>query len=343
MYGDLGAASVTKYFDNDLIHCLAEGRATETSRSLLNTTRTRSDVFGAKEPLYRSKDNNQELGECFISQPLSLIRSFDQSSTPIGASLVTIPSALTFLSEHKTKGQCYSAYHRQNGEILLGTQIGTQLLRRSSKRPINYNKTDTSVAKVIEKNQTIYILHTEEKTDKIEMCLSCDMTNKHKLFQFERTSDSITSMAVSDKYVAVINPDTNQIILFDLLTRQSQILDLNFVALDLQFLPDGHLLAVGGDTLFKLRIDNGDLTLIWACEETFGSSSLCTDCNGLIYVDTLNNLKKLYIVSPEGELLQTLTHDKLPKETTGAPSIQNGVLAIPGWDDDKLFLFKLEL
>jgi len=43
-----------------------------------------------------------------------------------------------------------------------------------------------------------------------------------------------------------------------------------------------------------------------------------------------------------GELLQTLTHDKLPTNTAGAPSIQDGVLAIPGWGDNNLCLFKLE-
>ncbi|KAF6021662.1 hypothetical protein EB796_020022 [Bugula neritina] len=288
------------------------------------------------------KLNGIELGECFLSQPLSLIRSSDQSSTLIGASLVTIPSALTFLSEHKTNGQCYSAYHRQNGEILLGTEIGTRLLGRISKRPINYNKTDTSVAKVIEKNQTIYILQIEETTDKVEMCLSCDMANKHKLFQFERTSDSITSMAVSDKFVAVINPDTNQIILFDLITKQTEHFSLSFAVYDLQFLPDGNLLTVSGDTLFKFSIDNGNLTPIWACEEMVDSSGLCTDSNGLIYVTTCNSFKAMYIVSPEGELLQTLTHDKLPTNTAGVPSIQDGVLAIPGWDDNNLCLFKLE-
>jgi len=173
-------------------------------------------------------------------------------------------------------------------------------LRRSSKRLINYNKTATSVANVIEKNQTIYILSTEEKTDKVEMCLSSNMASKHKLFQFERTSDSITSMAVSDKYVAAINPDTNQLILFDLITKQTDHFSFSFAVYDLQFLPDGNLLTVSEDTLFKFRIDNGNLTPIWACEEMVKSSGLCTDSNGLIYVTTYDSLKTMYIVSPEG-------------------------------------------
>jgi len=40
-----------------------------------------------------------------------------------------------------------------------------------------------------------------------------------------------------------------------------------------------------------------------------------------------------------GELLQTLSHDKLPP--AGVSSIRDGTMAVPGWDDNKLCLFKI--
>jgi len=42
-----------------------------------------------------------------------------------------------------------------------------------------------------------------------------------------------------------------------------------------------------------------------------------------------------------GELLQTLSHDKLPSDYTGVPSIRDGVIAVPGWSDNKLCLFRI--
>jgi len=42
-----------------------------------------------------------------------------------------------------------------------------------------------------------------------------------------------------------------------------------------------------------------------------------------------------------GELLQTLFHDKLPPCFAGVPSIRDGVMAVPGWDDNKLCLFRI--
>jgi len=42
-----------------------------------------------------------------------------------------------------------------------------------------------------------------------------------------------------------------------------------------------------------------------------------------------------------GELLQTISHDELPSLFIGVPSIRDGVIALPGWKDDMLRLFRL--
>jgi len=41
-----------------------------------------------------------------------------------------------------------------------------------------------------------------------------------------------------------------------------------------------------------------------------------------------------------GELLQTISHDKLPSEYIGVPSIRDGVIAVPGWRDN-MCLFRI--
>jgi len=42
-----------------------------------------------------------------------------------------------------------------------------------------------------------------------------------------------------------------------------------------------------------------------------------------------------------GELLQTLSHDRLPSEFAGIPSVKDGVVAVPGWKKNKLCLFRV--
>jgi len=44
-----------------------------------------------------------------------------------------------------------------------------------------------------------------------------------------------------------------------------------------------------------------------------------------------------------GALLKTLTHDKLPYLFAGIPSIKDGILAVPGWNHNKLYLFKIKI
>jgi len=54
-----------------------------------------------------------------------------------------------------------------------------------------------------------------------------------------------------------------------------------------------------------------------------------------------NFLSAKQVFSFTGELLQTLSHDKLPSVSARVPSIRDGVIAIPGWRDNKLCLFRI--
>jgi len=42
-----------------------------------------------------------------------------------------------------------------------------------------------------------------------------------------------------------------------------------------------------------------------------------------------------------GQLICKLGNGKLPETAVGVPSFRDGVIAVPGWDDGKLHLFKV--
>jgi len=42
-----------------------------------------------------------------------------------------------------------------------------------------------------------------------------------------------------------------------------------------------------------------------------------------------------------GQPICKLGNDKLPETAVGVPSFRDGVIAVPGWDDGKLHLFKV--
>ncbi|KAF6033440.1 hypothetical protein EB796_008252 [Bugula neritina] len=263
------------------------------------------------------------------------------TSRLLNVSLVTLPCSLTFISKHETNGQCVAAHHRQDGDILIGTDNGIQLLSRDGNELSEYSTSVKKVTGVIETPQNVFILHREGDISKVEMCLAGDITKRQQLFQFDRTSNTGAVMAVSDRYVAVNHPDTRQLIIYDFITKQTETIHPDVPLLGLHFLPDGHLLGVGGGKLMKYKVENGKLTTVWTCDGVTDGYSVCTDANGLIYVSG-QSLKSLYIISLSGVLLKTLTHDKLPSLFAGVPSIRDGILAVPGWGDKKVYLFKIE-
>jgi len=63
------------------------------------------------------------------------------TSRLLNVSLVTVPSSLTFISEHETDGWCLAAHHRQDGDMLIGTSNGIQLLNRDGNE-LGSNRSD---------------------------------------------------------------------------------------------------------------------------------------------------------------------------------------------------------
>jgi len=218
------------------------------------------------------------------------------TSTLLNVDLVTVPSSLTFISEHETDGWCYSANHRQDGDVLIGTTNGIQLLSGDGNELTEYSTSEKYVTAVVETLQNVFILHRESDISKVEMCFAGDITKRQQLFQFDRTSLGVTVMAVSDRYVVVNNPDTRQLILYDFITKQTETIHPDVYSFGLHFLPDGHLLGAGGNKLIKYKIENGKLSTVWTCDDVTDGYSVCTDSNGLIYVSG-KSLKSLYIIS----------------------------------------------
>jgi len=207
-----------------------------------------------------------------------------------------VPSSLTLLSEYNTTGFCYSATHRENGEIIIGTQQGTQSLKRNGRKLIQLKTHDKLVTGVVRESQNIYILHTEENTDKVEICLANSLKQRKQLFRISRKGDRAATLAVSKKYVVANNPDTNQLIVYNPVSKCKRVLNFGEVIESLNFLPDGHLLAVGEDKITKYRIGNRTLDAVWACNDVIGSCSVCSDENGLLYVLS-EKVKTLYVIS----------------------------------------------
>jgi len=211
---------------------------------------------------------------------------------------VTVPYSLTFISEHKTTSQCMSACYKQNGDLLVGADGGLYVLRRGESK-LSLCRTDIkSVTSVVEHHHNVFILHAVNNTDIVETCMADDITKRKELFQFHRTNNTAAVMAVSDRYVVVTNPDTNQLIIYDFTSQQTQRTNWLY-STGLQFLPDGCLFEVAGGKLKKYKIENRQLVELWTCDDLKGGYSLCTDSNGFIYV-SIRSLKKIYVVSSQG-------------------------------------------
>ncbi|KAF6021396.1 hypothetical protein EB796_020296 [Bugula neritina] len=223
----------------------------------------------------------------------------DESVTSLlGLSLVTVPSSLTFISEHETTSQCMATCYKQNGDLLVGTSDGLDVLHRGGDK-LSVCSLDVKLAtSLVEHHQNVFILHRARDTCIAEMCSAGDITKRKELFQFPRTSNIVAVMAVSDRYVVVRNPDTNQLIIYDFTSQQTEkISSINL--LGLQFGPDSNLLGVLDDKLQKYRIDNGKLFELWTCDDIEDGYSLCTDSDGLIYIAARLS-KKIFVVSSQG-------------------------------------------
>ena len=219
--------------------------------------------------------------------------------------VVNTPTSLTFISEHPTYAGCCSADYKEDGDLLLGCHDGVRLLRREDMQMIRYNTNVRGVTSAVEHHRDVFILHKDGKTDAVDMCLP-GVTQRNKLFELQLTGNMVSFLAVSERYVVATNPDKDQLLLYDFLTKQTTTLTPGLAPWNVHFLLDGDLLVLSSSqpqTLTRFRIENNQLTKVWTCDDLNFGFHVCTDSDSLIYVSTFNKEKTLYIISPSGGIL----------------------------------------
>ena len=218
----------------------------------------------------------------------------------VGAGAIHFPTSLTRIASTDKLGEfCYSAYHRADGNILLGCGDGVKLFNKETMSVTTYDTVFKQVTSVVEYRNNIYVLHRVGDIDKVEMCLP-DMKSSYKLFEFKRDSAPAASMTVSDKYIVVCNPDNGWwLIIYDIISKEKKYRQPD-VRAHPYFLPDGQLLVIMADRIAKYRPSDEELTIIH--EGLKKVQHICTDEDGLIYVSTRENQRVLYIISPDGKL-----------------------------------------
>lgn len=218
--------------------------------------------------------------------------------------LLPLPTALTLASTHQTDQACYSASYRKDGHLLLGLNNGVgRLLPDGTVKRLIDDAPGTCVP-VATSQRVNYLISYNGSRYVVETCLS-DWTQRDKLFDFVDTSNLLSFIAVSDRYVAVTKAGSRPLLLYDFTTTMTRVIRTNSPLWVVHFLPDGHLLATvrnQGDVNFltKYQISGGKLILVWTCKNLLYGRGISTDSNGLIYVCSWKN-RKLYIVSPDGE------------------------------------------
>lgn len=204
-----------------------------------------------------------------------------------------------FKSEHGPNVSCYSACHRKNGDLLLGYADGISLFEQA-------NQTVTSIKTIcnvfaVEHGRNIFMVHQVDQMRNVYVCLSDDSTNKQKLIGFPQPAKQPSHIAVSERCVAVTN-NTGMIVLYEFATKKSTNLYPQDASQALHFLPNEDLLSTNTDKsrLTRYRLENRQMSKVWACEGLTGCYGVCSDSNGLIYVCSRRN-RAVYIISPDGK------------------------------------------
>ena len=221
---------------------------------------------------------------------------------------VSVPTSVTFESLYETDSVCLTAVYDHNGDILMGTTDGIELLSRETMDTTSLFDEDSSwVESVVKHDDNIYMLKASEEKSAVEAHVyESGKCVKELLFELpgmDADSDFGT-ITVSKDYVATALSNTKVLYLYDLESKQTTTLS-PFPSVTIHFALDGCLLAVNEDVtgLIKYKIENGKLIQMWETDNHFEYiNAVCTDSYGLIYAFTapLFNLPDLDVFSPQG-------------------------------------------
>ena len=237
--------------------------------------------------------------------------------------IIELPRYLVFVSKHSTGSNCCSVSHSMDGDIWLSTYSELKILNQN-KTLTTYDGNLGFLSVCV--NYQIFTIREEKTTAYVEMYFP-GVFIKERLFQFQKNSNLVPFIAVSDSYIAVTNPSSCHLYLYNLFAKKKMKFKLEPALWAIHFLSNGDLLATAGEDelgscrtpkvdnsdsniLIKYRIKDGNLSKVWICQDLPYACGVCTDSDGLIYVSAFRN-KKIYVVSPSGQFLNSSSAESL--------------------------------
>ena len=196
-------------------------------------------------------------------------------------SLYIVPQSLELDSSYETGGECYCAFFNKNGNLLIGCHDGVRLYTD------NYHKADktlranhvTSIASVNDEPSYLFMAHRDEER-KIEKT-SSNLSIREEVFKYGFPGRDCAHLTSSSKFIVTHNSDS--VVAFSLATKRLTIEELDFHVAALRFDSDENLLVTSFDKLHKYSIgDDGNLSLIWICDNIVGASGIAFSKHGYI-------------------------------------------------------------
>lgn len=210
---------------------------------------------------------------------------------------MSAPSALIHLYSLEVGSGCYSASHTEDGSVLIGTHEGVKSLNRQNKSLSNTTSPSTTVTDLTARRKNFYILHRSRGVCKLDICLADNLTLKHQLLEFNRTTEKAASLAVSSDFAVVTNPESTGLYVYDFKEKQTRVIETDLELRGVHFTSDKHLLATSEKFVVKYRMEGERLKEIWRCNDVNEAFGICPSSDGKTIFVCSKNSRSIYIIS----------------------------------------------
>lgn len=220
--------------------------------------------------------------------------------------------SLTLIDQFDTKCYCFSACHGQDGNLLLGCEDGIKALNPATEHLENAEALRTTVYSVVQHRRNIYALHRTNESAKSRRKSRPEIKTRIVVSElvfhlhayqtlFECKADTVASMAVSDRYIAVATYNTSSLILYNFDTK-STVTNATVTPFGLHFLSNGDLLVTNRNpgSLSRYQLEDGRLTHVWTRKGLETADSVYSSPDGIIYVWSFF-ARTVYIISSDGK------------------------------------------
>ena len=212
-------------------------------------------------------------------------------------SLHLVPQSLELESSYQTGGECYCAFFNKNGNLLIGCHDGVRLYKENYHKATLRANHVTSIASVNDGTTFLYIPHSDDDRT-VKKTFANLLNTQGTVFGYSFPGDNCGHVTASSKFIVAHNSDS--LVLFNLATMTRTIEKMNFQTVMLRFESDKNLLITSPKKLYKYNLDSdGNLSLIWICNDMVGASGIAFSKHGFIIVQSTEE-KAMYIVSPQG-------------------------------------------